>query len=205
MTGVRQLRLALGLALTLASIWVAALAAPTVVSACTCQRIDNPDIAKVAANPDYVVFIGTVTAIDRPFEGQNRRSLGDVRVERVFKGTMPAVARIEDGGGGDCALPLTIGRQMLWVAPYRNKVLEPFLCGLNAATSTPEGRTLIAAAEIAFGPGAFLEPPPGGPPIARVGTPRADAALPIALGAALAGVLALFGGVVILTGWRRSP
>ena len=155
----RSLRVLFAAVLSLGSIWTAQLAVPAPVGACSCRQLDDPDLAKVAANPDFVVFIGMITSISPP--GLGNHDFGDMQVQRIYKGALPPVARVRGGGGGDCTIALELGLRMIWVTRYADSVLQPQLCGLHADPASPEGRALVAAAERAFGIGSIPGLPPG--------------------------------------------
>ncbi len=194
----RRLRNILAATLALSALWTSQLAAPSLVGACSCRRIDNPDIVKAAAWKDSAVFIGVVTAMDRPGLGQH--DLGDMKILRVYKGDLPEVARVRGGGGGDCSFPLAVGLRMLWVAPYENDVLDPGLCGVHGDPDTPEGRHLVALAEAAFGPGTV----PGAPADTVPAPDPAELDL-ASLAIGLVGALILGIIVVVAVAGRRRP
>ena len=187
-------RITLAVALALGSIWLAQLSAPLVAQACSC-RIEGPEaIANIAPDPRYVVFIGRITFMDPPWV-RNEHDHGRMRIERVFKGTLPAVVHVRGGGGGDCTRELAAGEHVITVADWLDGILTPGLGSPSADPDTPEGHALIAAAVAAFGPGFD----PGGPP-GEIGEPAAPSLLDLAgVAAGAAGVLILgvIGAVVI--------
>ena len=195
-----RLRVTLAVLLALSSIWAAQLALPLVVSACSC-RPNQPDQVDWSGLPaDAVVFVGQVTAMEQAGPGQDfGHRFGELRVDRLYRGTMPAVVRVKGGGGGDCTMHLSVAQSMITVAPYVDGVLTPMLCAPYGDPNTAEGKALIASAEEAFGPGVEPEVPP------LDTDPQAmpDDHDPIGFVLGMTGILAFVIVVGILVGARR--
>ena len=168
----RVLRVTIAVALLVGALFVRALTFPGGASACSCLPTGPLDIGKAAQSPDSVVFIGMVTAMDPAGPGQDfSNRFGEMQIERIFKGTLPAIVRVKGGGGGDCTMHLAVAQHMITVGSYVGNVLTPMLCNPYADPNTPEGQQLIAAAVAAFGPGVVPDKPPDDDPTAMPDDP----------------------------------
>ena len=190
-----RLRIGLALLLSLGTIWVTQLSAPTIARACSC--VPWPEtVAAYRTDANVLVLAGTVVAL----EGQN----GMFGIERVFKGPVPAVAMpIVGGNDAMCGLSLKLGDRLVLAAWVEDGVLQPSSCMPSAQLASPEGDALLADAEAAYGSGVS---PPGedAPPADPAPGPANGLALPLILGAVLAVVVLLFGAVAVLVRRGRS-
>lgn len=192
------------LALTLnAALLAGALAAPKVTFACSCDPTSHEDIGRFKGEPGVVVFVGTVRSVSLPEESLGR-FLGELEVELVFKGDIPSSRMpVVGGGGGDCTLRLEPGQDMIAAALLDGNRITPALCMPFADPDSRRGEALIAAAELAYGPGV---PPPGAPATdAEFQTPPGGdpASARMVLASVLGLAIGLFGAIVVLS--RRRP
>jgi hypothetical protein len=194
-----RLRAVLVAFLALGSIWLAQLAAPQVVRACSCMPWPE-SLAAYRTDENVVVLAGTVVAAN----GQR----GMFGIERVFKGPVPgAQMPIEGGDPAMCGIGLKLGAKLVMAAFVDQGVLHPSSCTLHAFLPSPEGDVMLADAEESYGGGAGPPPAPADPTAAPAPpsspTPAGGLALPIALGGVLLLALALFGGIALVARKRR--
>jgi hypothetical protein len=149
-------RVALAAVLIASAFVTARLADPMQAYACSCRVTGAEDVAEAGGQPGMVVFIGTVQSLARGVD-QFGHARGELLVEWVFKGPLPARMPVVSGGGGDCTMPLEAGQRMITVAPLSEGVITPGLCLPFGDPNTAEGQQLIQQATAVFGPGA----PPG--------------------------------------------
>jgi hypothetical protein len=129
-------RRALSLALVVAA--SAALALPS-AEACSCAGFDS-----VAANvrASEILFVGTVTAVERPLpviviprDGTVPPPPGPApqtavfAVERTFRGDIDNVVRLPSGGGSSCSFSFNAGERWLIYASLRDGRVETGKCG----------------------------------------------------------------------------
>jgi hypothetical protein len=186
--------------LALGAVWLAQLAAPTIVRACSCRATGPEDIARAGNIEGGVVFIGLVTAMDLAEAGNAfGHRFGEMRIERLFKGSMPAVVRVMGGGGGDCTMHLAVGQHMITVGSYVGNVLTPGLCNPYGDPGTADGQALIAAAVAAYGPGVTPPPPAEPDPQAMPDDPS-----PAGFVVGMVGILVLIVVIVVAASARRE-
>jgi hypothetical protein len=184
-----------------AGISAAHLSLPARVLACSCMPDGPADIGKAGDFDGGVVFIGLVTSMDPAGPGQDfSHRFGEMRIERLFKGTMPAVVRVMGGGGGDCTMHLAVGQHMITVGSYVGNVLTPGLCNPYGDPNTADGQALIAAAVAAYGPGVTPPPTPAEP------DPQAmpDDPSPAGFVIGMVGIIALVLVIAVATSAWRS-
>lgn len=196
----RSLRITFALVLSLGSIWLAALAAPTSVIACSCAPREPG--APIFSGEETAVLVGTVGQQQGP-------GRFEFKVERWFKGGEAAVMTVSDGtfvfddgttGVNTCGVSLQPGQHVIMSSGLDQGVLQPNNCTPFAAVESQEGQQLVAAAVATFGQGA---PPGGVPDPSEQPEPGLDLAL-IAL-AAVGLIVALSLGAIVLAVARRGP
>lgn len=172
--------------------------APSTTSACSC--VPWPEsVAAYRTDAQVRVLSGTVVTL----AGER----GTFAIERVFKGPVPGPVMAIDGGEpGMCGLGLKVGLRLVMATWTDGDVLQPSSCMPSAVLPSPEGNALLADAEASYGGLAPPDPAPVDattPPVASPGPATADLALPLAIGAAVAVTVLLFGGLIVLS--RRRP
>ena len=108
--------------LALGSIWLAELAAPQLVRACTCAQTN---VAKFAGDPAYAIVFGVVHQIQMRADGTQ---IGVLAVERVFQGVIEAPA-IPVSASNMCMDTLSEGMQLIAVGVIEAGTLRPNPCG----------------------------------------------------------------------------
>jgi hypothetical protein len=119
-------------------------------------------MAESAADPNTVIFSGTILASGRPAV--------DVAVDRWFKGgsgaqtTLSADGFSDHGGGGDCRIPYpAAGSSWIFVAylvPDTGPQPHTNLCSPQGQLDTAEGKAMLADADAVFGEGVSPSPTP---------------------------------------------
>lgn len=198
-------RVGLAVMILVAAFAAAQVGRPRSAFACSCRATGPEQIGTYADEPLIIVFIGTVVSMDRAGDqfGQTR---GELVVQRIFKGTIPAARMpVIGGGGGNCTISLEVGQRMITAARLENGVITPGLCMPYGDPTTADGQRLIDEATKAYGSGAGppgLPAEPTAPSSATEGDDVRDLALPVALAGALGIALLLFSGLILLS--RRA-
>jgi hypothetical protein len=154
-----RLRVIVAAGLALGAIWLAQLAAPQLVGACSCMPAE-PD-APIFNGQEAAVFVGTAG-------GEDARGRVAFAIERWYRGGSEPIVLVQsarevlaDGTSmiNTCGLTFEPGVRMIMVAGWSDGVLVPGSCSPHARVDTAEGQRLVLAAVDAFGEGT----PPGEP------------------------------------------
>jgi hypothetical protein len=176
--------------LTLGSTWLAQLATPQLVGACTCARAN---VAKFVGNPAYTILLGVVRQVQMRDDGTQT---GTLAIERIFQGAIAAPAH-PVSASNMCMDSLSEGMQLIAVGVIDAGTFRPNPCGPMGDLREAWGQDVMADVRANLGNGWA----PGQQPPDRAPDKRSGLAI-AALGAAglAVGVVAV---AVVLSAVRR--